>query len=90
MSMRPFSSLTVEFLTAIAILVLLLSVTVVPGLVPLMGENERAVTHQDDRLASRGAADRCLQQNWPNFERSCLKTGASPGPVEDARLIKPQ
>jgi hypothetical protein len=89
--LRPFLYVTIEALTALAILVFLaLTVMVIPGLFPSIGESEKLALPKADRLATRPIVDDCSQQTWPHLDRSCLRRDGSPGAVEGARLIKPQ
>jgi hypothetical protein len=39
-----------------------------------------------DRLSVQPAASRCAQQNWPNFEASCLRYTDGKQAVRDIRI----
>lgn len=89
--LRPFLYVTIEALTTLAILVFLaLTVMVIPSFFPSIGESEKVALPKADRPATPPIVNDCSQQAWPHLDRSCLRSGGSPGAVEDARLIRPK
>ena len=77
---KALSALTVAAFIAAA-------VTILPGFAP---EVEAGVSPaplaKSDRLDLR--SDACTQQNWPNFDASCLRGTGSRGAIAPARVIR--
>ncbi|MBN8978829.1 MAG: hypothetical protein J0I08_20365 [Rhizobiales bacterium] len=77
---KALSALTVAAFIAAA-------VTILPGFAP---EVEAGVSSaplaKSDRLDLR--SDTCTQQNWPNFDTSCLRGTSSRGALAPARIIR--
>jgi hypothetical protein len=77
----------VKSVTALAILGLLgAAVVALPVFAPQPEAGETNLA-KADRPAIRPIAQNCLQQVWPNFDASCLRSGASGAMILEARLV---
>jgi hypothetical protein len=80
----------IKALTAITVAAFVAAaLAVLPGFAP---EVEASVPHalaKGDRLDIRTVAHECSQQNWPNFDASCLRVAGSRSqtPIRQARLV---
>ena len=63
------------------------SVIALPGFAPQVEARETVALAKADRLDIRPVARNCIQQVWPNFERSCLRHSESGLVVREARLV---
>ena len=76
----------IKSITALAIFGLLgAAVVALPA--PQVEASETSVLAKGDRLDIRPIARNCLQQVWPNFNASCLRSGESGATVHEARLV---
>jgi len=62
------------------------ALTVLPGFAPQVEASTPHVLAKGDRLDIRPAGRDCSQQNWPNFDASCLRT-VGKTTVREARLV---
>jgi len=60
---------------------------VLPGFAPLVEASVPRPLAKADRLDIRPIGRDCSQQNWPNFEPSCLRNAVSKTTVREARLV---
>ena len=78
----------IKSITALAILGLLgAAVVALPAFAPQVEASETITLAKADRSAIRPIAQNCLQQVWPNFDASCLRSGASRATILEARLV---
>jgi len=78
----------IKSIAALAIFGLLgAAVVALPGFAPQLEASETSVLAKGDRLDIRPIARNCLQQVWPNFNASCLRSGESGATVGEARLV---
>ena len=78
----------IKSITALAILGLLgAAVVALPALAPPVKAGETIALAKADRSANPPIAQNCLQQVWPNYEASCLRSGTSGASILEARLV---
>jgi hypothetical protein len=78
----------IQSITALAIFGFLgAAVVVLPDFVPRLDASETIVFVKGDRLNIRPIAQNCLQQVWPNFDASCLRSRESGLMISEARLV---
>jgi hypothetical protein len=78
----------IKSVTALAILGLLgAAVVALPAFAPPLEANETITLVKADRAPIRPIAQNCLQQIWPNFDASCLRSGDSGAMILEARLV---
>jgi hypothetical protein len=78
----------IKSITALAILSLLgAAVVALPAFAPQVEASETITLAKADRSAIRPIAQNCSQQVWPNFDRSCLRSGDSGVMILEARLV---
>jgi hypothetical protein len=58
-----------------------------PGFAPQVEASVPRPLAKADRLDIRPINHNCAQQNWPNFDASCLRTVGSSTSVRQARLV---
>lgn len=63
------------------------AVTVLPGFAPQVEASVPVALAKGDRLDVRPAGRDCSQQNWPNFEASCLRDSGSKTMIREVRLV---
>ena len=63
------------------------AVIALPGFAPAVKASEVVAMAKSDRLEIQSPSVNCLQQVWPNFDRSCLREGQSGVAVHEARLV---
>ncbi|MCA1458556.1 hypothetical protein I6F35_36240 [Bradyrhizobium sp. BRP22] len=77
----------IKALSAVAIAAFVAAaLTVLPGFAPQVEASVPRALAKADRLDIRPAAKDCSQQNWPNFDASCLRN-AGKTTVREARLV---
>ncbi|MGB3445223.1 MAG: hypothetical protein WBA48_00815 [Xanthobacteraceae bacterium] len=77
---KALSALTVAAFVAAAL-------TILPGFAPEVEAGvSTAPLAKSDRLDLR--SETCTQQNWPNFDVSCLRGSGSRGALAPARIIR--
>ena len=78
----------IKALTAVSIAAFVAAaLAVLPGFAP---EVEASVPHalaKGDRLDIRPIGNDCAQQNWPNFDASCLRVAGAKSQIRQARLV---
>ena len=73
---------------ALAIFGLLgVAVVALPDFGPQVGARETITSAKEDRSSTRPTARNCLQQVWPDFDASCLRSGESWVTVFETRLV---
>jgi hypothetical protein len=78
----------IRSITALAILGLLgAAVVALPASAPQVEASETIILTKADQSAIRPIAQNCLQQIWPNFDTSCLRSGDSSVMILEARLV---
>jgi hypothetical protein len=78
----------IKSITALAIFGLLgAAVVALPAFAPQVKASEAITLAKADRAAVRPTAPNCLQQVWPNFDTSCLRSGESGVMILEARLV---
>jgi hypothetical protein len=78
----------IKSITALAILGLLgAAVVALPAFAPQVEASETITLAKADRSAIRPIAQNCLQQVWPDFDASCLRSGACGAVILEARLV---
>ena len=60
---------------------------VLPGFAPVVEASVPRPLPKADRLDIRPIGQSCSQQNWPNFEASCLRVAGTRAAVREARLV---
>jgi hypothetical protein len=63
------------------------AVVALPAFAPQVKASETITLAKGDRSAIRPIARNCLQQVWPNFDASCLRSGESGVMILEARLV---
>ena len=79
---KAFSALAIAALIAAAI-------TVLPGFAPQVeaSVNSSIVLKKADRLDYRPIGKDCSQQEWPNFEASCLRNAGTRTAPTQVRIV---
>jgi hypothetical protein len=78
----------IKSITALAIFGLLgAAVVALPDFAPQVKASEAITLAKADRLTLRPFGRNCLQQVWPNFDTSCLRSGESGVMILQARLV---
>ncbi|WP_454619165.1 hypothetical protein [Bradyrhizobium cenepequi] len=78
----------IKALSAVAVAAFIAAaLTVLPGFAPQVEASVPRALAKADRLDIRPAAKDCTQQNWPNFDASCLRNAAGHATVREARLV---
>jgi hypothetical protein len=78
----------IKALSAIAIAAsIAAALTVLPGFAPQVEASVPRALAKADRLDIRPVATGCAQQNWPNFDASCLRNAGTQNSVREARLV---
>jgi hypothetical protein len=78
----------IKSITALAIFGLLgAAVVALPAFAPRLKAGETIALAKADRPVIRPIAENCLQQVWPNFDASCLRSGESGMLILEARLV---
>jgi hypothetical protein len=78
----------VKSIAALAIFGLLgAAVVALPAFAPRVKASETITLAKGDRSAIRPIAKNCLQQVWPNFDASCLRSSESGAMILQARLV---
>lgn len=79
----------IKALSAISIAAFMAAaLTVLPGFAPQVEASVPQPLAKGDRLDIRPLAKDCSQQNWPNFDASCLRSSASrTAVIREARLV---
>lgn len=63
------------------------ALAILPGFAPQVEASVPRPLAKADRLDIRPVNHDCAQQNWPNFDASCLRTAGSRKDVHVARLV---
>jgi hypothetical protein len=63
------------------------AMTVLPGFAPRVEASVPQALAKADRLDIRPQGQGCSQQNWPNFDASCLRRAGSKATVREVRLV---
>ena len=78
----------IKTLSAIAVAACVAAaLAILPGFAPQVEASVPRPLAKADRLDIRTASPDCAQQNWPNFDASCLRTAGSRSGVREARLV---
>jgi hypothetical protein len=78
----------IKSISALAILGLSgAAVVALPAFAPQVEASETITLAKADRAANRPIAQNCLQQVWPDFDASCLRSGNSGATILEARLV---
>ena len=78
----------IKTLSAIAVAACVAAaLAILPGFAPQVEASVPRPLAKADRLDIRPANPDCAQQNWPNFDASCLRTAGSRTTVRTARLV---
>jgi hypothetical protein len=79
----------IKALSAVAVAAFIAAgLTVLPGFAPQVEASVPRALAKADRLDIRpAAANACSQQNWPNFDASCLRNVSARSSVREARLV---
>ncbi|MGX9428212.1 MULTISPECIES: hypothetical protein [Bradyrhizobium] len=79
----------IKALSAVAVAAFIAAaLTVLPGFAPQVEASVPRALAKADRLDIRPAGnDHCAQQNWPNFDASCLRNAGTQSGVREARLV---
>jgi hypothetical protein len=78
----------IKTLSAVAVAAFIAAaLTVLPGFAPQVEASVPRALAKADRLDIRPAAKDCSQQNWPNFDASCLRNAGGKAAVREARLV---
>ena len=78
----------IKTLSAIAVAACVAAaLTILPGFAPKVEASVPRPLAKADRLDIRLVGRDCSQQNWPNFEASCLRNAGSRTTVRQARLV---
>ena len=77
----------IQTITALAIFGLLGAAVAWLDFAPRLEASETIAFVKGDRLNIRPIAQNCLQQGWPNFDASCLRSGESGLMISEARLV---
>ena len=63
------------------------ALAILPGFAPQVEASVPRPLAKADRLDIRPVSHDCAQQNWPNFDVSCLRNAGSRAAVRTARLV---
>jgi hypothetical protein len=63
------------------------ALAILPGFAPQVEASVPRPLAKSDRLDIRPVNHDCAQQNWPNFDSSCLRKVGSRTTVREARLV---
>ena len=63
------------------------ALAILPGVAPQVEASVPRPLAKADRLDIRPVGHDCAQQNWPNFDASCLRTAGTRTDVRVARLV---
>ncbi len=78
----------IKTLSAIAVAACVAAaLAILPGFAPQVEASVPRPLAKADRLDIRPASQDCAQQNWPNFDASCLRTAGTRTTVRTARLV---
>jgi hypothetical protein len=78
----------IKTLSAIAVAACVAAaLAILPGFAPQVEASVPRPLAKADRLDIRTASQDCAQQNWPNFDASCLRRVGSRTTVREARLV---
>jgi hypothetical protein len=78
----------IKTLSAIAVAACVAAaLAILPGFAPQVEASVPRPLAKADRLDIRPVSLDCAQQNWPNFDASCLRTSGSRTAVRTARLV---
>ena len=78
----------IKTLSAIAVAACVAAaLTILPGFAPQVEASVPRPLAKADRLDIRTVSQDCAQQNWPNFDASCLRTAGTRTTVRTARLV---
>ena len=78
----------IKTLSAIAVAACVAAaLTILPGFAPKVEASVPRPLAKADRLDIRPVGSDCSQQNWPNFEASCLRNAGTRTTVRQARLV---
>jgi hypothetical protein len=78
----------IKALSAIAVAACVAAaLTLLPGFARQVEASVPRPLAKADRLDIRPISHDCAQQNWPNFDASCLRTAGSRSAVHVARLV---
>jgi hypothetical protein len=79
----------IKALSAVAVAAFIAAaLTVLPGFAPQVEASVPRALAKADRLEIHPVAkDYCAQQNWPNFDASCLRKAGTQSSVREARLV---
>ncbi|HZR74237.1 hypothetical protein [Bradyrhizobium sp.] len=78
----------IKTLSAIAVAACVAAaLTILPGFAPTVEASVPRPLAKADRLDIRPVNHDCAQQNWPNFDASCLRTAGNRTSVRTARLV---
>ncbi len=78
----------IKTLSAIAVAACVAAaLAILPGFAPQVEASVPRPLAKADRLDIRTASHDCAQQNWPNFDASCLRSAGSRAAVRTARLV---
>jgi hypothetical protein len=78
----------IKALSAVAVAAFIAAaLTVLPGFAPQVEASVPQALAKADRLDVRPVGKDCSQQNWPNFDASCLRAAGARTVVREARLV---
>ena len=78
----------IKTLSAVAVAACLAAaLAILPGFAPQVEASVPRPLAKADRLDIRPVSHDCAQQNWPNFDASCLRTAGTRTDVRVARLV---
>jgi len=78
----------IKALSAVAIAAFIAAaLTVLPGFAPKVEASVPQALAKADRLDIHAVGTGCSQQEWPNFEASCLRNAGSKTMIRQARLV---
>jgi hypothetical protein len=78
----------IKTLSAIAVAACVATaLAILPGFAPQVEASVPRPLAKADRLDIRPVSHDCAQQNWPNFDASCLRTAGTRTDVRVARLV---
>ena len=78
----------IKALSAVAVAAFIAAaLTVLPGFAPQVEASVPQALAKADRLDIRVIGKDCSQQNWPNFDASCLRAAGARTVVREARLV---
>jgi hypothetical protein len=78
----------IKTLSAVAIAAFIAAaLTLLPGFAPQVEASVPQALAKADRLDVHPVGRDCSQENWPNFEASCLRSAGSKVAVRQVRLV---